>query len=125
MSTSFAAFCVYTIKHSDDLLAGRSDTFHEKRPWAAAKRLLGDAERHGESVVVVFAAAEGTDKLVAWAVLKDIQITAEGTDYTFSKLTKFRKPLHPKTDLRKRNGEPLSKNFIRPYAICRKPKFVG
>jgi hypothetical protein len=124
MATSFASLCVYTIKHSDDLVAGRSDTFHERRPWAAAKRLLDDAERCGESVAVVFAEAENTDKLVAWAVLKEIQITPDGTDYTFSKLTRFKKPLRPKTDLRKRNGEQLSGNFIRPYAICRKPKFL-
>jgi len=48
---------------------------------------------------VVFAQAENTDKLVAWAVLNDIQITPNGTDYTFSNLTKLRKPLrrfHPR-----------------------------
>jgi hypothetical protein len=30
----------------------------------------------------------------------------------------------PRLTLQKRNGEPLSRNFIRPYAICRKPKFL-
>ncbi|MCL5745573.1 MAG: hypothetical protein M1541_16885 [Acidobacteria bacterium] len=125
MATSFTDLCVYTIKHSDDLVAGRSDTFHENRPWATARRLLVDAERRGESVAVVFAEAEKTDNLVAWAVLKDIQITPDGTDYTFANLRRFKKPLRPKTDLRKRNGEPLSQNFIRPYAICRRPKFIA
>jgi hypothetical protein len=124
MATSFASQCVYTIKHSDDLVAGRSDTFHERRPWATAKRLLDGAERRGESVAVVFARAENTDKLVAWAVLTDIQITPDGTEYTFSDLKILKKRL-PKTSLRKRNGEPLSGNFIRPYAICRNPKFIG
>lgn len=124
MATSFTDLCVYTIKDSADLVAGRSDTFHEKRPWVTARRLLVEAERRGESVAVVFAPANTTDYLVGWAVLKDIQITPDGTDYTFANLRKFKKPLQPKTALRKRNGEPLSQNFIRPYAICRKPKFL-
>lgn len=125
MATSFTDLCVYTIKRADDLVAGRSDTFHEKRAWTTARRLLVEAERRGESVAVVFAEAENTDNLVAWAVLEDIQIPPDGTDYTFSNLRRFKKPLRPKTNLRKRNGEPLSAAFIRPYAICRKPKFVA
>ncbi len=125
MATPFTDLCVYTIKHSDDLVAGRSGTFHENRPWTTARRLLDQASRQNESLPIVFAEAERTDNLVAWAVLKDVQVTEDGTDYTFSKLVRFKKPLQPKTALRKRNGEPLSENFIRPYAICRKPKFVG
>jgi len=82
--------------------------------WTTAKRLRADAERRGNAVAVIFAEAENTDKLVAWAVLQDIQITPDGTDYTFANLTRFKKPLRSKTDLRKRNGEPLSRNFIRP-----------
>lgn len=27
--------------------------------------------------------------------------------------------------MRKRNGQPLSENFIRAYAICRTPAFLG
>ena len=125
MAPSLAPLCIYTIKHSDDLVQGRSDTFREKRAWVTAKRLVDQADRDGESVAVLFAAAERTDKLVAWAVLETVHITPEGTDYTFSNLTRFKEPLRPKTDLRKRNGEPLSQNFIRPYAICRKPRFVA
>src|SRR3954467_15875728 len=115
MAAFFARLCVYTIKHSDDLVAGRSDTFHERRPRATAKRIFDEAGRRGESIAVVFAGAENTDKLIALAVLEDIQITEDGTDYAFSKLVRFKKPLRPKTALRKRNGEPLSENFIRPY----------
>ena len=124
MATSFAPVCVYPIKHSNDLVAGRSGTFHERRPWSTANRLLDNAERRGESVALVFARAENTDKLVAWAVLTEIQITPDGTEYTFSNL-KILKKRRPKTSLQKRNGEPLSGNFIRPYAICRNPKFIG
>lgn len=124
MATFDAPLCVYTIKHSDDLVSGRSGTFHEKRAWATAKRLVDQADRKREPVIVLFAAAEKTDKLIAWAVLEDVQITETGTDYTFSNLKKFRPPLRPKTVLRKRNGEPLSAGFIRPYAICRRPKFL-
>ena len=82
-----------------------------------AKRILDEAKLRGEAVAVVFAAAEKTDKLVAWALLEDIHITEDGTEYTFKNLKRFQNPLRAKTDLRKRNGEPLSQNFIRPYAL--------
>lgn len=125
MATSFADFCVYTIKHSGDLAEGRSGTFHEQRAWTTARRILEQAARQNELVAVVFAEAERTDNLVAWAVLTDVQITGGGTDYTFSNLVRFKKPLRLKNALRKRNGEPLSENLIRPYAICGKPKFIA
>lgn len=124
MAASLAPLCIYTIKHSKDLVPGQTG-FSEGHRWVTAKRILDEARRRDESVAVVFAAAEKTDKLLAWALLDDIHVTPKGTDYTFSKLTRFKKPLRSKTDLRKRDGEPLSQNFIRPYAICRKPKFVG
>lgn len=93
MATFDAPLCVYTIKHSDDLISGRSGTFHEKRAWATAKRLVDQADRKREPVIVLFAAAEKTDKLIARAILEDVQITETGTDYTFSNLKKFRSPV--------------------------------
>ena len=119
MVTVLAALCVYTIKHSRDLVEGRSSTFPEKRKWVTARRLLDQATRQHESLVVVFAEAEKTDRIVAWAV--DIQIGDDGTDYTFSSLTLLKGRAHRKSDLKKRNGRPLSENYTRPYAICRTP----
>ena len=51
-----------------------------------------------------------------FGVAKDIQITSDETGYIFANPTRLKKPLRPKTGLRKRNGAPLSRNFIRPQA---------
>ena len=125
MRERFTDFCVYTIKHSDDLVQGRSGTFHEKRAWVTGKRLLEEAKRAKQVLPVVFCPAEGTKYLYAWAVLRKIDITEDGTNYTFEKLRLFRNPPPLKTTMkRKSDRKPLHRNFIRPYAICVTPAFL-
>jgi hypothetical protein len=124
MAKELAPLCIYTIKHSRDLLKRRRGTFHENRRWTTARRLLERAQGDHQLLAVVFAQAEFTDDLVAWAYLTDIQIDNDGTNYTFSKLTRFEPPFPKKTDLFKRNGKRLSAEFIRPYAICQTPPFL-
>jgi hypothetical protein len=84
--------CIYTIKHSDDLRAtlnaGGHDTYKEGKKWARAKRLLKDAKRVGKRLPVVFAPAEATRHLFAWALLDDVNASEEST-YTFSELQLF------------------------------------
>ena len=87
--------CMYAIKHSNDLLEGKSDTFHEKKRWASAKRLLDEAKRNKKQVPVIFSPAEETYHLCAWALLEKIDITRNGTSYTFSKLRRFKSPQSP------------------------------
>jgi hypothetical protein len=125
MRTEFTDFCIYTIKHSDDLDKGRSGTFHENRAWVAGKRLLEEAKRAKQVLPVVFCPAEGTKYLYAWAVLRKIDITEDGTNYTFEKLKLFRNPPPLKTTMKKKSDrKPLHRNFIRPYAICVTPAFL-
>jgi hypothetical protein len=124
-SCNLTDLCVYTIKHSDDLkeaLEGGSGTWVEGRPWATAWRLLEDARHLGQRVPIIFAPAEATRLLFAWALLDKVEIDedSKSTTYTFSTLRAFY-PRPPKTTLRKRNGEPFAPHFIRPYAICFTP----
>jgi hypothetical protein len=119
--------CIYTIKHSDDLRAtlanGGRDTYTEGRKWVRAKQLLDEAKRTGKRLPVVFAPAEGTSDLFAWALLDEI-VPDETSRYTFSELRLFDPQPH-KTTLRKASdGEPLDEWFIRPYAICRTPDYL-
>jgi hypothetical protein len=125
MAVALADLCIYTIKHSDDLVEGLSDTFHEKKVWATAKRLLEEARGRQEALAVVFSPAEQTRDIVAWALLEAIDFTPDGTDYRFSNMKLLPEPRPRKTTLRKRNGKPVSGNFIRPYAICRRPSFLA
>jgi hypothetical protein len=119
--------CVYTIKHSDDLRAtlgaGGSDTYREGKVWARAKRLLGEATRAGKRLPVIFAPAEATRYLFAWALLDEVVPDTESA-YTFSGLQLF-EPRPQTTTLKKAsNGKPLDRLFIRPYAICRTPDYL-
>jgi hypothetical protein len=117
--------CVYTIKHSGDLPANRSkNTFHEKRTWVTAKRLLAEATGLGQRLPIIFCPAEETAFLFAWALVESVEFTSTGTNYTFSNLRHFvGKPI-PKSRLRKRNGQSLSDRYIRPYSICQTPEFL-
>jgi hypothetical protein len=115
--------CVYTIKHSDDLRAsqnkGGADTYTEKKRWVRVQRMLDSAR--DARVPIVFAPAEGTAYLFAWALLDKVVVGEETTEFTFSdlRLIKSRKP--KSLLVKDSEGEPLDSQFIRPYAICRTP----
>jgi hypothetical protein len=116
--------CIYTIKHSDDLRAslakGGCDTYTERKIWARAKQLLDSAKHSGQRLPILFAPAEGTLRLFAWALLDQV-VPGETSTYSFSELRLFVEP-PLKTTLRKASdGEPLAEWFIRPYAICHTP----
>ncbi|SRR5260370_40417177 len=126
MPQRFTDFCVYTIKHSRDLnvSTNKGNPFPEERSWATAERLLNEAKRDGSRLPVIFSPAESTDYLVAWALVETIDRTPTGIEYTFSNLKPFKAKSLRKSKLKKRDGKPLSENFIRPYAICITPDFL-
>jgi hypothetical protein len=131
MPANFTERCVYTIRHSDKLrdvaLAGGSDTFEAGQSWTQVKQILDQAKSEGLQVPVVFAPAEDTSDLFAWAVLEEIALRDEKprTRYRFSRLQLLKKR-PPKTSLRKASdGEALAAGFIRPYAICLTPEWVA
>lgn len=119
--------CVYTIKHSDDLRAslasGGRANYTERRKWVRAKALLEEAKRAGRCLPIVFAPAEQTSHLFAWALLDEI-VLGKTTHYSFTRLRRLR-PRPQKSTLRKASdGKPLADWFIRPYAICRTPAYL-
>jgi hypothetical protein len=119
--------CIYTIKHSDDLRAtlgnGGRGTYTERKKWVRAKQLLEEAKRAGKRLPVIFAPAEGTIHLFAWALLDDV-VPDKTSSYTFSELRLFGPQPH-KTTLRKASdGEPLDEWFIGPYVICQTPDYL-
>lgn len=119
-------FCVYTIKHSADLIealrAGRGE-FSEQKPWVKAKQLLEDANSLGQRLPIIFAPAEFTRFLFAWALLDTVEIDQDSasTMYTFSNVRCF-SPL--KTTLKKQDGNPIAPGFIKPYALCITPPLL-
>jgi hypothetical protein len=106
------------------LVAGASCTWDEQRSWVTAKQLLEEAWTNGEDVAIVFAEADKTADLVAWAILTGVELTPQGTRYSFVGLKALPEPRPCKSTLRKRGGAPHSDDFIRPYAICLTPDFL-
>lgn len=118
--------CIYTIKHTVELNRildrGGHGRIKERKKWVTAKRLLDDAKLSGKRLPIIFAPAEDTSHLVAWAVLDEI-IPDTTTTYRFSNLVVFTAPPR-KTTLAKANGEPLAELYQRSYSICRTPDYL-
>lgn len=129
-------YCVYTIKHSKELQHiasgdGRGKAF-ENKAWVTGSRLFGEAEATGRRLPIVFAAAEEWSGLIFWALLTDVTIDQGDrgsgrkprTSYAFESLTEIRPP-RAMTDLTVASTRrPLSKDSIRPYAICLTPLWL-
>lgn len=122
----FSEHCIYTIRHSDDLeecyATGGRGQFEERREWKTGKRLLDDAHRSGLRLPIIFAPAENTRRLFAWALLDDI-LPGPTTRYSFSEL-RLLADRPAKSTLKTRDGKCLSQSFIRPYAICETPGYL-
>jgi hypothetical protein len=130
MSQGLSPFCVYTIRHRQDLdeayRAGGSGGFTENRGWKTGHQLFVEATRNGQRMPVVFASADVTDKLLYYAVLSDLVLDEVNstTSYEFTDLVPVEGDL-PLSTLRLRStNRPLSDDYIRPYAICHTPPFV-
>jgi len=133
-STKLSPFSVYTIRSSralaDYLERGGSGEFVENKPWVGALGLLDEAKKTGQRLPIVFAHAERIDGVRYSAVIDDLDVSAadeRGKGTTAVRFSGLRR-LHKKQPLRalrlKSSGNPLSDDFIRPYAICHTPNFL-
>ena len=127
-------FSIYTIRHSRDLAAdhkrGGSGEFTERKRWTSALGFLDRARKIGQRLPVIFAAGETIDGIIYFAYIDDLYVSpldehGNGTTtIRFSELQPLR-PKRPLSSLRlKSSGQPLSEDFIRPYAICHTPDFL-
>ncbi len=125
-------FCIYTLRHTSELeevlLQGGDGEFKENRKWKTGKQLFLQAQRDGLLMPLLFAAAETEvgSGLIYVAALRDIEINDinSTTMYRFSDLKKL-KNNPPLDSLKlKKTNQPLSNNFIRPYAICYTPALL-
>lgn len=128
-----APFCIYTIRSSttlrDDLDYGEGK-FIERKRWVGALGLFDLAKKKGQQLPLVFAHAEHIDGIRYSAVIDDLDVSRADkrgkgtTTIRFSALRRLHKR-QPLNALRlKSSKKPLSKKFIRPYAICYTPKFL-
>lgn len=126
--------CVYTMRHSDDLrrIAATSGkgVFTENKSWKSGSEIFGWASAKGERVPIIFSAAERESGLIYWALLTDVDLEPASEDgkvrttYAFESLRPIEPPQR-QSSLRLRTGRQLSDSYIRPYAICETPSFIG
>ena len=132
MMIELTDFSIYTILHADDLRriheAGGAAERSEKKPWVSGARLLSEATGDGRRMPILFGDAAFIEGVIYYAFLTDVRVMGdrnEGpTQYAFEGLTPVSPPI-PKREMTLRSsGQPLSDNYIRPYAIVHTPAFA-
>lgn len=120
---------IYTITHPEKLEAildqeGGSGTLTESKPWTSGLKLLEQARKANLDLPVLFADALDCSRLLFWARLTDIDITAGGTRYTFERLTRLPGRRSTQELVLLSTGQTIAPGYIRPYALCQTPRFV-
>ena len=115
---------IYTII-APESLDGHERTgvrFEEGRPWVAGARFFEEAQREGRRLVVVFADAKSTGRLVGWTFVRSLTVTSSTVCET-GPIVRLRRA---RTDsIRKlSDSQPLADEYIRPYVPCQCPSFV-
>ncbi|MDA1054247.1 MAG: DUF488 family protein [Planctomycetota bacterium] len=121
-------FCIYTIRHPDELSEAlklrRAITWQEHKPWTQGKHLLGNARQNNTRLPILFADATDCTRLTHWAVVSRIDIQAKATRYEFHSLRPLRGRHSPQELTLRSTGVKIAEGFIKPYAICKIPKFL-
>lgn len=118
-------YCVYTIKHPQKLMeASRDKTLlHEAKRWIGGAKLLKEAQDSRCDLPILFADARDCSRLIAWSVLKSVDVSQFGTQYAIGPL--YGVPKGKPQDLTlQASGERIKADFIRPYALCETPEFL-
>jgi len=118
-------YCVYTIKHPQKLIeASRDKTpLHEAKRWVVGAKLLKEAHDSRCELPILFADARECSRLIAWSVLRSIDVSPTGTQYAIGPLYGLPKA-KPQDLILQGSGERIKADFIRPYALCQTPAFL-
>ena len=118
--------CLYTIRnkmHLDE--AAEKETrfaFRINMSWSGAKNEFEKAKKEGKDYLALFSNAAQTDRIYHYGIVASIDISNSTTRIEFSQITQAENKIW-KWDLIKLSGGNLSKNFIRPYSLCKTPNF--
>ena len=85
--------------------------------------LLKEARNNGLGLPIVFADARYCTDLIGWSVVRTINVTATGTNYTIGSLCGI-PPSRPQDLQRLDSEDHIAEGYIRPYALCKTPAFL-
>lgn len=124
----FASSCIYTIVQRERLERfvenGGAGTVTEGRAWTTGARLLREATAAGLRLPILFADSCDCSRLLYWALLRSVELTEQGTRYSFEGLVALPRGLAPQDLVLRNAGRKIAPGFIRPYAICEAPSFL-
>jgi hypothetical protein len=129
MANAFSEHCVYTIVHTD-LLAeaarqGGPTAFRESKAWVTGRKLWQQAVAAGVGFPVLLGDATDCSRLEYWWLLTGVEIQGDATRFTVDRVRPLPGSHTPQELVLRSTGEYIAPNFIRPYAMCRTPGFLG
>ena len=120
--------CIYTIVHRDSLAVaarkGGPASFPEHRAWTTGHRLWQEAKDKGTAMPILLGDAADCSRLLYWGLLIDVETGHGWTSYTVDCIRPLRGRHTPQELVLRSTGQHIAPYFIRPYAICRTPKFL-
>jgi HNH endonuclease len=125
LGSRLADWCVYTIATPERLAAAENESqaLTERTKWATAARLYDTACDQATPVAILFADSRDCSELIAWSVLREVALTAQGTSYFIGPLYGIRG--HAPQELTKlSDGARIKPDYIRPYVPCETPEFL-
>jgi hypothetical protein len=128
MQQPFNEFTIYTIVKRETLSKAAENLetteFHEGHPWTTGFDLWRQSMAANEAMAVIFADAADCSRLVFWGILTRVVIEGKNTRYWVKQMRKIKGRHMPQELILKSSGKNIAPNFIRPYAICRRPPFL-
>jgi hypothetical protein len=122
-------FTIYTIAHDEKLAkaatADGATHFSELKAWKSGYRLWRAAKTTSATMPIVFADATDCSRLRYWGYLTRVKIEGDITRYSVKRLRKILGRHTPQELSLRSTGKHIAEGFIRPYAICRTPSFLG
>ena len=122
-------YCVYTIVDPKKLVGLTAKPFEDtqQKLWVTAEILWQEGKDEKARMPILIGDATDVSRLLYWGFLDDVNADKNVGKTTFV-VDQLRvvKGKHSPQELRLRSsGEKIAPNFIRPYAICFTPPFIG
>lgn len=129
MSKQFTDYCIYTIVHRAELAKaynkGGPASFREGKNWATGHRLWTKAQNANLRMPILIGDATDCSKLIYWGILTRVEAGKQTTLYTVDYLRRVSGDHSPQELLLLSTRKHVAANFIRPYASCLTPEFIG
>ena len=125
MNGGLYKFCISTIVDGRKLrnfASKGSGHVSEARVWKTGQALFHDAHGIDSEMPVIFSdAGYNTEKLLLWAILRQIESNGNGTSFKFDNVKKIRGKHERQELILRSTGKRIAAKFIRPMQSASRP----